>query len=54
VVEYLRVFHHVGFFSLEAAYQEGFSVYEIVVRFRQREDVIETVASLELAMFFLD
>jgi hypothetical protein len=29
--------------------QEGFSVYEVVVRFRQREEVIETVGSREIA-----
>jgi hypothetical protein len=28
----------------------GFRVYEIVVRFRQREEVIETVDSLEYAL----
>jgi hypothetical protein len=30
--------------------QAGFPVYEIVVRFRQREEVIETVDSLECAL----
>jgi hypothetical protein len=29
---------------------EGFSMFEIVGRFRQREEVIETVASLEIAV----
>jgi hypothetical protein len=29
--------------------REGFPVYEIVVRLRQREEVIETVDSLEIA-----
>jgi hypothetical protein len=29
--------------------QEGFPVYEIVVRLRQREEVIETVDTLETA-----
>jgi hypothetical protein len=28
---------------------EGFPMFEIVARFRQREEVIETVASLEIA-----